>query len=738
MATPPSPPILGMYETNGTFPTPGPSAWPSGAGTNLSATYLAWEADWPTYAAPFVAECNSNGLVPFVELEPWNWDQSAILFSAITGGTYDSQLEGYGTAIAATGKPCILTFAHEMNVSGQYPWSQGDTGSGPGGGALTAAEWVAGWKYVHDKVNSTAAGYAIWMWACSAYTGGTTISPAAYWPGFSYVDMVGIDGYPNTQYGDSLGTFTGQIEPTVSIIRGLGWTEPIFISETNLAAMVASGGESITDFVADMYAAGVSGILEFEDASWDLPAMTSAQWTEYNNAIATNYGGGGGGGGGSVSYTQTLIDGFSGSTLNTTSIWRVPVGGDGISVSGGKLIIEAISGDEQVVSQQTANTNLADGIFALQLSQSGTTASGTMFWFGITDGAGTLGNYYEFQCFPIRGQWYSYAGTGAATSGDTGNQDILSLSVWNNGDWLGMGNYNLLGSNDVHVYKSSDGVTWTEIASFEVTGAIDESAVSWYFGTNYDPGTGSENYVATIDNASWFTRGASASSGTGAGGLVQWASNETTGTSLTLTLASAITPGNTVGLALSGYVLGVITGVTIGGTPVTFTKDATSGGYNAELWVAEDVTEASAVIVVTASTPGIIGYAYELTGNRTVSVSAGTHNTSGTSAASGSTAESPSSAQVVIGLAMCIADPGSVTGPASGWTNLPSYSDLESGSGTQYAVGAVSSYQNSSGSAEYDYTGTLGTSGAWGAVTAAFQVPAAPPPPARLLMAGIT
>src|ERR1700722_14060661 len=190
-----------MYETNGTFPTPGPSAWPSGAGTNLSATYLAWEADWPTYAAPFVAECNSNGLVPFVELEPWNWDQSAILFSAITGGTYDSQLEGYGTAIAATGKPCILTFAHEMNVSGQYPWSQGDTGSGPGGGALTAAEWVAGWKYVHDKVNSTAAGYAIWMWACSAYTGGTTISPAAYWPGFSYVDMVGIDGYPNTQYG---------------------------------------------------------------------------------------------------------------------------------------------------------------------------------------------------------------------------------------------------------------------------------------------------------------------------------------------------------------------------------------------------------------------------------------------------------------------------------------------------------------------------------------------------------
>lgn len=292
--TPPSPPILGMYETNGAFPTPGPSAWASGPTTNLSATYLAWEADWATYAAPFVSQCNSNGLIPFVELEPWNFDQSAILFSAITGGTYDSQLTGYGTAIAATGKPVILTFAHEMNVSGQYPWAQGDTGSGPGGGALTAAEWIAGWKYVHDKVNSTAGGYALWMWACSAYTGGTTISPAAYWPGSSYVDMVGIDGYPSTQYGATLGTFAGQLQPTVTIIRGLGWSNPIFISETNLAQMVSSGGESIASFVSDMYTAGISGILEFEDASWDLPQMTSAQWTQYNNAVAALYGAPGG------------------------------------------------------------------------------------------------------------------------------------------------------------------------------------------------------------------------------------------------------------------------------------------------------------------------------------------------------------------------------------------------------------------------------------------------------------
>lgn len=355
MVTVPSAPILGMYQTNGAFPTPGAAAWPSGATTNLSATYVAWGQDWATYAGAFINKCNANGLIPFVELEPWNsganWNVTP-LFSDITGGTWDTWLTGVGTAIAATGKPVILTFAHEFNVSGQYPWSQGDKGSGPGGGTLTPAEWISGWKYVHDKINSTAGGYAIWMWACSAYTGGTTVDPSPWWPGASYVDMVGIDGYPSTQYDTgqtpSLGTFAGQIQPTVTSIRNLGWTNDIFISETNLAQM-ANGplvngkqyppGESITNFVADMKAAGISGILEFEDSSWLLPQMTAAQWSEYNNAIAANYGGGSGGSGNPK--LSTLVVPFSGSSLPST-LYLEPDASNNqpsgtITISGGML-----------------------------------------------------------------------------------------------------------------------------------------------------------------------------------------------------------------------------------------------------------------------------------------------------------------------------------------------------------------------------------------------------------------
>jgi hypothetical protein len=324
--SPPSPPLLGMYLTNGAFPAPGPAAWASGPTTNLTATYVGWGFDVPTYITAFLSQCSSNGLVPFVELEPWT--PTPVLFSDITSGTWDAWLASVGSAIAASGKACILTFAHEMNVSGQYPWAQGDTGSGPGGGALTPAEWIQGWNYVRDKVNSTANGFALWMWACSAYTGGTTVSPAPWWPGSGNVDMVGIDGYPNTQYGASLGTFAGQLGPTVSIIRGLGWTDWIYISETNLAEMVSSGGESITSFVADMYANKVSGILEFEDASWNLPQMSSAQWTEYNNAVTTYYGtpGGGGGGGTTPSSGFAAVGQAFSAAASTFSVTPVAAG----------------------------------------------------------------------------------------------------------------------------------------------------------------------------------------------------------------------------------------------------------------------------------------------------------------------------------------------------------------------------------------------------------------------------
>ncbi|HET9972567.1 MAG TPA: hypothetical protein VFQ68_30325 [Streptosporangiaceae bacterium] len=64
---------------------------------------------------------------------------------------------------------------------------------------------------------------------------------------------------------------------------------PVFISETDLAPLSASqncdGGsyQSITGFIADLFADGGDGILQFQDGT---PALTSAQWTELDAALA--------------------------------------------------------------------------------------------------------------------------------------------------------------------------------------------------------------------------------------------------------------------------------------------------------------------------------------------------------------------------------------------------------------------------------------------------------------------
>ena len=68
-------------------------------------------------------------------------------------------------------------------------------------------------------------------------------------------------------------------------------------------------------------------------------------------------------------------------------------------------------------------------------------------------------------------------------------------------------------------------------------------------------------------------------------GLVQETSGSTTGTTLTLTFSSSTTAGNGIVVAVCGYYGGTISNIKIGTTGGTFTKYATSGGINAEVWV---------------------------------------------------------------------------------------------------------------------------------------------------------
>lgn len=291
---------------------------------NVANTYLSWGQGLPT---TFMNSAFSQGATPFVEIEAWQEGANfngVPSFSSIAGNgdasdtncsldenTYATScatwLADLGQAIASYGHPVVLTFSHEFNVGGQYPWAAGyiaceknhpsqcPSPASCGKSDCTPSQWIAAWDEVQSIIDQNAGGNAFWLWAPNADTGGTpdnggTTDPSPYWPGASHVDVAAVDGYPDTTFGQQFGTFSGLFGPTFSEIRNLGYTGGIFISETNLARLDGSGYEAVPQFISDLCAAGGTGFLEWEDQN--APTMTSTQWGEANTALSSDCAGG--------------------------------------------------------------------------------------------------------------------------------------------------------------------------------------------------------------------------------------------------------------------------------------------------------------------------------------------------------------------------------------------------------------------------------------------------------------
>lgn len=241
----------------------------AGQHPNVANYYLAWGQPFPTAWAESAVK---SGATPFIELEPWhiNWTSAYPSMVAIGRGAYNSYLAAIGKAVHKFAHPVIFTFAHEFNVSGQYPWSAGDAER------TTPAQWVKAWDTVESVIMENGGRHwAWWMWVPNADTGGTTRPFAAWWPGKHHVTMVGIDGYPQPEYG--LNTFAEVFGQSFAEMHALTKL-PVFIAETD----IAQAKPSIGAFVSAMKADGGSGVLQFQDGT---RALTKAQWAELDKAL---------------------------------------------------------------------------------------------------------------------------------------------------------------------------------------------------------------------------------------------------------------------------------------------------------------------------------------------------------------------------------------------------------------------------------------------------------------------
>jgi hypothetical protein len=195
------------------------------------------------FQARFAAVAAKHGAVPLVQIDP-----TAVSLTAIASGRYDAYLSSYAAAVKAFGGRVILSFGHEMNGP-WYSW---------GYGHVSPAIFVAAWRHIVTLFRARGARNVTWLWTvniiqCRCQTGAL----ARWWPGASYVNWVGIDGY----YYKASWKFAPLFGPTIKAVRALT-LDPILISET--AAPAASQAAKIPDLFAGIRAYGLLGLVWFD------------------------------------------------------------------------------------------------------------------------------------------------------------------------------------------------------------------------------------------------------------------------------------------------------------------------------------------------------------------------------------------------------------------------------------------------------------------------------------------
>jgi mannan endo-1,4-beta-mannosidase len=232
--------------------------------TGVKPRVLVYYSGWPQpFRVGFAKNAAAEGAVPLVQMNP-----TKISIAAIAAGQYDSYLSTYAAAVRAYGRPVILSFGHEMNG---YWYSWGNRHTLP-------MTFVTAWQHIVTVFRKSGTRNVTWLWTVNNVHKQGALSvpnPSPWWPGNSYVDWVGIDGY----YINPSSEFASVFGPTIVAVRALTH-DPILIAETS-AAPAAGQPAKIANLFAGVRLYGLLGFVWFDSSDkvdWRLssPAAIAA------------------------------------------------------------------------------------------------------------------------------------------------------------------------------------------------------------------------------------------------------------------------------------------------------------------------------------------------------------------------------------------------------------------------------------------------------------------------------
>jgi Glycosyl hydrolase family 26 len=193
-----------------------------------------------------------HGSIPMLAWGSWDYccgvDQPMFSLASITRGDHDAYLIEWARAARAWNHPFFLRFDWEMNGWWQFPWAEQINGNQPG-------DYVRAWRHVHDIFVQQGATNATWVWCPNIASPGTTPVETLY-PGDTYVDWVGMDGYNfGTDKGNQWQSFSqvfagsayNSYQNTYAQLLKLAPTKPMMIAETGTSRNGGDPGAWIHD-----------------------------------------------------------------------------------------------------------------------------------------------------------------------------------------------------------------------------------------------------------------------------------------------------------------------------------------------------------------------------------------------------------------------------------------------------------------------------------------------------------
>ena len=206
--------------------------------TGLKPQFLSFYLSWPPPEERFfsfsVKELEyvwQTGAVPCLTWEPFYFlgkERRPVLAQELLKGQYDAYIQFMAEQLKSWGRPLIMRFAHEMNLQ-EYHWGTELAEFGPNSADL----YVQMFRYLVEAFKRYGATRV--KWAFCPNSDSVPAEPwnqaARYYPGSSYVDLMGMDGY-NWEEGEKGRTFEKIFLSLYGEIKALVSDKPLVIFET--------------------------------------------------------------------------------------------------------------------------------------------------------------------------------------------------------------------------------------------------------------------------------------------------------------------------------------------------------------------------------------------------------------------------------------------------------------------------------------------------------------------------